>query len=292
MYARRAIAIGLFGRRLLDQQIAAIFATAGGAEYDPLDPAARYQDSTGTTLTTVAGQAVGLALDKRLGLALGSERVVNGGFDSGTSWSFGDGSVSISGGSLRFVETPNGISATGAGATTAPTTGMGFWCELNITSLTAGQVRILYAGAVVATFASAGQKRVFFHSSSASNTPVVQAIGATTGVMDNLSIRQLIGSHATQPTGPARPLFQTSPARFVFDGVDDAHVTTFPAALGSNCTIVRSVPGVGASILTGQTIGTTYTNTVTHSGLLIFDRPLTVAETAVVTRWANLRAGV
>jgi hypothetical protein len=82
------------------------------------------------------------------------------------------------------------------------------------------------------------------------------------------------------------------PLYYAFDNFDDAMVTTFPAALGNNCTVVRSVPGVGAAITTGQTIGTTYTNTLTHSGLLIFDRPLTAGETAAVTRWGNLRAGV
>jgi hypothetical protein len=82
------------------------------------------------------------------------------------------------------------------------------------------------------------------------------------------------------------------PVKLVFDGVDDVHVTTFASALGSNCAIVRSVPGVGTTILTGQTVGTTYTNTVTHSGLIVIDRPLTASETALVTRWGNQRAGV
>jgi hypothetical protein len=82
------------------------------------------------------------------------------------------------------------------------------------------------------------------------------------------------------------------PLYYAFDNFDDAHTTTFPTALGDNCTVVRSVPGIGAAITTGQTIDTTYTNTLTHSGLLIFDRPLTAGETAAVTRWGNLRAGV
>ena len=82
------------------------------------------------------------------------------------------------------------------------------------------------------------------------------------------------------------------PIRAQFDSVDDAMLTTFAVALGSNCTVVRSVPGVGTTILVGQTIGTTYTNTVTHSGLIVIDRPLTAAETAAAARWSNQMAGL
>jgi len=83
-----------------------------------------------------------------------------------------------------------------------------------------------------------------------------------------------------------------APRKIDFDGVDDKLTTTFPD-LGSNVTIVRSVPGVGASILTGQTIGAgAWDDSTDHCGLIIINRALTAPETALVTRWANLRAGV
>ena len=82
------------------------------------------------------------------------------------------------------------------------------------------------------------------------------------------------------------------PRYLKFDNIDDAHNTTFAASLGTNCTIARAVPGVGASILTGQTVGTTFTNTTTHAGLLVIDRPLTAGETAQLTAFFNEKAGV
>jgi len=62
--------------------------------------------------------------------------------------------------------------------------------------------------------------------------------------------------------------------------------------LGSTCTVARAVQGVGASILTNQTIGTTYTDNTDHCGLIIIDRALTTQETADVTTYLNTKAGV
>jgi hypothetical protein len=80
--------------------------------------------------------------------------------------------------------------------------------------------------------------------------------------------------------------------RLVFDGVDDAMTTTFAASLGSACTVARAIPDVGAQILTSQVVGTTFSNTVSHAGLLIINRGLTADETAMVTGYLNKLAGV
>lgn len=80
------------------------------------------------------------------------------------------------------------------------------------------------------------------------------------------------------------------PRLSLFDLVDDSLVATFGAALGTNCTVARSVPGAGAVILTGQTIGTSYTDTASNHCLAIFDGPLNTAQTALVTAWANQAA--
>lgn len=78
----------------------------------------------------------------------------------------------------------------------------------------------------------------------------------------------------------------------VFDGVDDAHVITFPSSLGSACTVVTANRGTTPTIQTGQTIGTSYTITTTHAGKLIFPRALTAAETAIVTAWATKQGAI
>ena len=77
-----------------------------------------------------------------------------------------------------------------------------------------------------------------------------------------------------------------------FDGVDDKLTTTFPN-LGSNVTIARSIPGTGASILTGQTIGAgTFGISDDACALIIIDRALTGPETTLVTDYLNARAGL
>ena len=59
-----------------------------GAWWDPSDLSTLYQDAAGTTPVTAVEQPCSLMLDKRLGLTLGSQRVVNGDFSNGTtSWS-------------------------------------------------------------------------------------------------------------------------------------------------------------------------------------------------------------
>lgn len=72
-----------------------------------------------------------------------------------------------------------------------------------------------------------------------------------------------------------------------FDGVDDVLNVTFPSSLGSDCTVVTANRGATPTILTGQTIGTSYTINTTNAGRLVFPRALTAAETAIVTRWAT-----
>uniref|UniRef100_UPI00258CD073 hypothetical protein n=1 Tax=Pseudomonas sp. TaxID=306 RepID=UPI00258CD073 len=66
----------------------------------------------------------------------------------------------------------------------------------------------------------------------------------------------------------------------------------FPASLGAACTVARSIPGVGAQILTSQTIGTSFVDNVDNCALIIINRALTAAETTNLTNWLNWRAGV
>jgi vacuolar-type H+-ATPase catalytic subunit A/Vma1 len=73
----------------------------------------------------------------------------------------------------------------------------------------------------------------------------------------------------------------------VFDGVDDVLTTTFAATLGSACTIGRAVPGTGAVITANVNIGTSFSDNVTASTLLITDRALTVGESAAWTAYLN-----
>lgn len=283
--------------KTLEQQVAAMFAGGEqGAWYEPsLTNGTLFQDSAGTTPVTAVGQPVGLMLDKRLGLVRGAEKVVNGRFDAAlTSWT--DTAAKWAAVNGRAYHAPNSVYAELSQAILAiagpaeitfdvellTASNTAAWYYINAAGVTKALPTTIAAGASSVRFiALDGIQRIAFYRS-LSYAPELY--------VDNISVRELPGNPALQATVTARPLNQAAPARLVFDAVDDQHVTTFLSALGSNCTIVRSVPGVGASILTGQTIGTTYTNTVTHSGLLIISRALTASETISATKWANQRA--
>lgn len=76
-----------------------------------------------------------------------------------------------------------------------------------------------------------------------------------------------------------------------FDAVDDVQNVTFPVSLGSNCTVARVAQGGAVTILTGQTIGTSYQINQSHAGLIVVNRALTQSETSAVTRYLQ-RKGI
>ena len=79
-----------------------------GVWFDPNDITTLFQDAAGTTAVTTPGQTVGLMLDKSKGLVLGTELVVNGTFDSGTTgWSL-TGDVTVVDGRLRMFNPSGG----------------------------------------------------------------------------------------------------------------------------------------------------------------------------------------
>jgi len=101
------------------------------------------------------------------------------------------------------------------------------------------------------------------------------------------------GNHAKQGTSAKRPsAINVPPWKAEFDGVDDELTVSFASSLGSDCTIARAVPGTGASILTGQTIGTNYTINLDFNAFVIVDRALTSEETTQLTAYLNQSSGV
>lgn len=263
-----------------------------GVWYDPSDLSTLYQDSAGTTPVTASGQPVGLMLDKSKGLVRGGEAVANGDFSSGlTGWVQSTaGYWSVVGGRAYHAPTGEYRDIRQSLSTLA-----GKWVEItydievlqgSTVSGVAGTTAILGVGAhSVRLFALLPASPVFFASR--------QAIGVATEIyIDNISVRELLGVHGVQATAGMRPLYQSPPSRVVYDQVDDKIVATFASSLGSNVTIARAIPGVGAQILTGQTVGTSYTDNVNSAALIIVDRTLTGAETSALTAYLNNKAGL
>ena len=123
------------------------------------------------------------------------------------------------------------------------------------------------------------------------NVGVSTASYTYTGVIDSFSVKELPGNHASQATAASRPLkTSTGAADWTnYDAVDDVLNTTFPSSLGSDCTVCRANVGGAPTILTGQTIGTSYADSTDNAGLIIINRALTGQETTDVTAWLTAK---
>jgi hypothetical protein len=201
-------------------------ASEPGVWYDPSDITTLFQDTSGTTPVTATGQSVGLMLDKSKGLALGSELVTNGNFSAGsTGWTLGLG-WSVTGGAA---------SITVSLATNALTQGIGvagktYQITYTIVSVSAQGFRVFAGGSSGVLRTSAGTYTELIQCGSTNNLVGVaaSAIG-TTGTIDNISVKELPGNHATQSTGASRPTYMidgTGRPYLSFDGVDDSMITS------------------------------------------------------------------
>lgn len=95
---------------------------------------------------------------------------------------------------------------------------------------------------------------------------------------DDISVKELLG-------------YRTDQNYIEYDKVDDKLITNLPTQL-TNCTVIRSVPGVGVQLLTNQTIPATYEDNKDHCGLIVINRALTPSETSQITKLFNKAAGV
>jgi len=219
--------------------IADLFASSEqGAWYGPSDLSTLFQVSDGTTPVTTAGQPVGLMLDKSKGLVRGPELVTNGDFATDTDWLgiAGGTNLTIAGGQATFT-----TSAHFRGAFQIVDYAAGTWLEImfDLVSVSAGNVQ--FVGKTANDGLSGGTPFSLSASSSGSYKAIVLLSGnvgsiairntdsGSTTVIDNVSVRELLGNHATQATAAARPTYQTGPARATLDKVDDRLSVTVPA---------------------------------------------------------------
>ena len=241
-----------------------------GIWLDPSDFSTLFQDAAGTTPVTAVGQPVGLALDKRLGLALGAELVVNGTFTGGgTGWANPDTAPSVTtftGGVATMVAAPGfalarlrqsltlpagtyevsvrvvSISGTPSAALAIGNTSSGDTTYTNFSMLSAG----VYTRKVAITGPTLGL------AFTASN------VAGGTIVIDDVSVKLLPGNHAYQTTSASRPTLQQDSNGLYylsFDGTDDRmqFVTQSATSLsGTAHTVILGIKLVGALPLTTQ----------------------------------------
>ena len=248
-----------------------------------------FQDSAGTTPVTADGQPVGLILDKSKGLTLGPELVpatysgvVSGGFSISSSSVTRDGVTS--GGNAQL------------GLISAPILGRTYKITLTASGISGDSTIIRIGSLSVGNYANIETPGVHSFYLSAEATAVYLAIAPYAGsvgaiVITNVSVEELAGNHAVAPSDAARPLkTSTGLSDWInYDAVDDVLNSTFPSSLGSSCTVCRANVGAAPTILTAQTIGTSYADSTDHAGLIIINRALTGQETTDVTAWLTAK---
>lgn len=195
--------------KTLAAQIAALFASGEqGAWYEPsLAGGTLFQDSAGTTPVTAVGQPVGLMLDKRLGLVLGGEIIPQ-------PLNFASGWVTLGALSSETANSFTNTSGAGAGksfslagllTTKAYRVSVGYTKSDAVTQIgafantasTPFSVATAASGTLSAT-AYPGANGVFY----------LRLGGNATVTIDNVSVRELPGNHATQPAAINRPVLQ------------------------------------------------------------------------------------
>ena len=173
---------------------ASLFTTGvNGAWYDPSDWNTLFQDAAGTTPVTAVGQPVGLMLDKSKGLVLGPELVTNGDFSNGaTGWALVNTTVSSSqlvfSGAVGSTATQSGIFSSGKN----------YKFTLDV-ARTVGTIYVLAGGNVVLTRTVSGT--VSFIATGVSAGSLQFLSNDFIGSVDNISVREIPGNHAFNPSG-------------------------------------------------------------------------------------------
>ena len=260
-----------------------------GAWLDSGDLMTLYQDDKGNLSVDADGDPVGLMLDKSQGLVLGPEEVINGEFASdlsgwGTSshwvWNAGAAEMPLTSSFLplsqdvgfvagRYYEIILDVASVSGVCKVHP----GFATNDYVFS-TAGAIRFI-------AVAGSGDLEIARHASPSSCT------------VNNISVKELPGNHATQSVASSRRLYRTDgTVHWLQDDLTDDSLTAVLPDLGTDATLAYADES-GVTILTGQTISgdTDLPATAETYGVIYLDRALTVEETARVTSYLNSLRG-
>lgn len=248
-----------------------LFARMQGAWLEPRI-GSMWQSNNSGVPTQSAGQTIGLLLDWSQQQQLGPELVTNGSFDSDTGWNKGTG-WSIANG----VATKTGASAGNLIQTIGSFIGKTYRITVDITATSAGRVYVYLGGydSVAATI-SGSYVQTITVLNPISNTQLYIADSISTGVftgsVDNLSIRQVLGNHASQATAANRPLYQLDAKSlpYLAHNSTSSLSVSLPNLSGgvfSSAGSVYFATPQGMSALHNQSIGTTYTLPAPNSSI-------------------------
>ena len=247
----------LRGRPLVAAIRSLFAANEPGVWYDPSDLSTLYQDSAGTTPVTAVEQPVGLLLDKSKGLVLGPELVTNGTFDSDLSgwFSLSGASISRQAGRIR-VERTDGSNYPCAAQNLTLVSGSTY--RLSCTYSNPFNIPVFFSFfGVVKNHGTASSGVVdFLLQPLAPSTQIQVGILALTGAVgqyiefDNISVRELPGNHAYQPTTTSRPVLSARVNQYLAtEMLATQNVTTLAAQYR------LSFEGAGTITLSGTATG-------------------------------------
>ena len=208
-----------FGRRTGTALLALLTALSFGATQliaHPLELGSIYQDRAGTTLVTAPGQQIGFAEDwgftgrKPI---LGPELVANGDFSAGnTSWtvSGNDGThiATFSGGTLRYQSDTTSPQLNVAQADVL-TIGKTYLVEVVTSAWVSGSLKTDQFGSLVL---SSGVGTTRFRAVATATSFTLTRNSANVDLtIDNISVRELPGYHATAISDAARGIYAIAP---------------------------------------------------------------------------------
>lgn len=227
------------GGSSLTAQVQALFAGRAGGMWDMGDIATLFQDAA--TPVTAVTQPIGMVLDKSQGLILGPELVTNGDFSGGTTgWvpRAGAATHAVVGGEMEVtaINTSAQVTEQSFSVVSGRTYKVTGTMRAAGTNSVANSARISINGATVFSLAQVSANGVqtpfsLFATANSSTFQVqlsVASLGAWGAIgdkayFDNISIKEIPGNHATQPTAGSRSLYQVVSGYGCaqFDGVND-----------------------------------------------------------------------
>jgi hypothetical protein len=228
---------------------------------------AGWQGTSGGTLAA-SGQPLGLGADlsqlggktlsEWLAAPTTSERVVNGSFAADSDWTKG-ADWSIGGGvATKVPGTQNSLSQTLTGITS----GRVYVITMTVT-LSAGTFNPFFTSVSLGNLTTSGTYTFVVADSGSSDILAIQGQVATSGSIDNISVRELPGNHLragtwATPSDAARGTFQNNAINF--SGVDDYYSLLNAISITTNMTVVRAFKRASAGILSIG-VGNTASNT-------------------------------
>ena len=246
-----------------------------GYVYDLNDLSTLYLESTALTSASVNG-LVGLVLDKKNGLSVGSELTTNGDFSGGASgWSPIGSLITITGGALVISGAANN---SGYFQGLAGYSGGVYEITVVVSSISAGAVTATLGipspnGSNCFNMTSAGTYTFRQGNLTGDTNLRVYSVGAsTTATIDSVSVKQIAGNHAYQSTTGNKPVLRGSPigANLVTNG-DFASGTGWTTGAGW---------AIGSGVATATASSGTLTSTLTATIAKVYRLTYTITASA------------